>query len=152
MFFSYYSYLLCIALFFFAFSPSQIQAGHRGDAIDIIIAAIKKRLGVALRRVEKLPEFGPYLAATDADAVAWCLQEVGASVSVDGGAINVPSSRHLAVRLSTMLREASTAVVESGTIADSSAERSPQQLDHCGALLAVCDALIKFEESSNDDW
>jgi hypothetical protein len=41
--------------------------------VSLLISALRRRVGMAVSRMEGLPHYGPLLASTDSDAVAWCL-------------------------------------------------------------------------------
>lgn len=41
--------------------------------VTLLISGLRRRIGMAVSRMEGLPHFGPLLASTDSDAIAWCL-------------------------------------------------------------------------------
>lgn len=76
--------------------------------VDLICAALRKRIGEVVAVMEKSPVFGPFVARMDAEAVDWVLKAVQKN-KIDLGKndyamnINIPSTRHLIISLQGIL-------------------------------------------------
>lgn len=130
--------------------------------VTLLISALRRRIGMAVGRMEGLPHYGPLLASIDSDAIAWCLDWcagtgtghstgsvdvnptdrmddcrgsaiTGASGTADYN-LNLVSTRNLTARALILLDVAAAALDRSQLKALSA---------QCEALLTLCDMLSK---------
>ena len=59
-----------------------LQIADSDRALDTLIEALRSRMGQILARIDRLPAFGPLIAAMDAEAVAWARGAVTTTVPV----------------------------------------------------------------------
>jgi hypothetical protein len=137
-----------------------LQISDSAMVVTLLISALRRRIGMAVVRMEGLPHYGPLLASTDSDAIAWCLDwstGVGAGAghadinpsdrmedsfgnaitSASGTAdnnLNLVSTRNLTAR-ALILLDVAAAAAEKTQLKALSAQ--------CEALLTLCDMLSK---------
>jgi hypothetical protein len=130
--------------------------------VTLLISALRRRIGMAVVRMEGLPHYGPLLASTDSDAIAWCLDwstgagagagarhadinpsdrmedSFGIAITSASGIadnnLNLVSTRNLTAR-ALILLDVAAAAIEKTQLKALSAQ--------CEALLTLCDMLSK---------
>ena len=112
-------------------------------------------MGTAVCRIQGLPEYGPLLAATDSDAVAWCLNWTADNAEDGHGSsgtqeyseesslplclnFNLDSTRNLIARAHVLLE-----VTSLGRERDREKEEMKAYRGNCEALLLLCEMLSK---------
>ena len=121
----------------------------------MLVASLRRRTGTAVYRIHGLPQYGPLLAATDSDAVAWCLdwaadraEDRSGSSAAQGYTekssfplhinFNLDSTRNLIARAHVLLE-----VTSQGRERDWEKEEMKAYRGNCEALLLLCDMLSK---------
>jgi hypothetical protein len=133
--------------------------------VTLLISTLRRRIGMAVGRMEGLPHYGPLLASTDSDAIAWCLDwstgaGAGAGAKHAMGSTDINSSDHMddcrvsAVTIASGTADHSLNLVSTRNLTaralillDVAAAVDKNQLKalsaQCEALLTLCDMLSK---------
>lgn len=134
--------------------------------VTLLISTLRRRIGMAVGRMEGLPHYGPLLASTDSDAIAWCLDwsagaGAGAGAKHAMGSTDINSSDHMddcrvsAVTIASGTADHSLNLVSTRNLTAralilldvAAAAVDKNQLKalsaQCEALLTLCDMLSK---------
>ena len=123
--------------------------------IALLITALRRRVGIIVSLMEGLSVYGPLLAATDSDAVAWCLNWNRGSANSRAGILDFNSGIRTDTVLKTMresfsLSSTRNLVARTHLLLDVIPQgMGPEKLkscrSECEALLLLCEMLSHIE-------